>query len=423
MFFSCFRTKNRSIGRPPAVRAAFAGPGKRCCMLRPKSRVQQPGSSPAGASEPPSAPTHRMDGEAQPVVADPSKKRRRAERDKRRAEAFHAKRAKSDGGEGGEGGDSVAPPTAQTAVAQEGSAVPAAGDKKSRKAERDRRRAAAFLARKQQQAAADAVAGDGAPPTPGGPAVTPVVPPGAPAAPPAPTGGKKSERDRRRAEAHAAKKAAAAAAAAAGGGSKAGATQKVRRQGPKLGGEKPQWLLHQWKRVFVSNLGYEIDDATIRLFFAGGVSGKGEITRTKWLVDPATQKPKGCGFVTFSTAAAAKAAVDMDGTRMQCNTQKTAAGRPVRIAFQEPKVKKKSGGEEQPKKAKETARLEDKPRGCTTIHLSNLCYETTEEELKEWARGECGDVDTVKLVCNRKTKKSIGGGFVSFADTSSVDVS
>lgn len=380
-----------------------------------------------------------------------AKKRRRAERDKARAEAFHAKRKRAEAeaaaaspaaepaAKAPDGGDAAAAPSGVATPGSEVSTNNTTSAKAQRRAERDKRRAEAFHAK---QLAAEAAAGDA-------PAAASGVAPGsateAPAAQPAETEGsevpptkvdKRSERDRRRAEAfHAKKQAAAEAAPANGAGGETGPTAAVDSQptkkkpmserdkrraeafaekqkalhAPKNSkGEiaKPLWETHQWKRVFVANLAYDAPEELARQWFSNGTRQYGEIERITWLKDKETRTFKGCGFVHFSTAAAAKAAVDMNGSSLN--------GRKVKVAWQKDTPNKNEGGK--PTAAGESGALEIKPKGCVTVHLGNLDFETTEADMRKWAAENCGTVLIVKLLRNKKTQKSTGCGFVAFKD-------
>jgi len=192
---------------------------------------------------------------------------------------------------------------------------------------------------------------------------------------------KMSERDQRRAEAFAAK-------------------QKLKHAPKNAKGQpiKPLWETHCWKRVFVANLGYDTTDAQAQQFLANGTRQHGEIERTSWLTDQ-EKKFKGCGFVQFSTWQAAKAAVDMSGSQLN--------GRKVKVAWQQDKPKESKG-------PGQSGALTEKPDGCVTVHLGNLAFETTEAEIEAWAAENCGAVDVVRVLRNKKTQKSTGCGFVAF---------
>jgi nucleolin len=303
---------------------------------------------------------------------------KRSERDKRRAEAFHAKKKAAEAAAAASTAEGAA---AEPAAAPADAAGPEGSTKADKRSERDKRRAEAFHAKKQAAAAAAASGGadgDGVP--------------AEPAAADEPDQKKKkpmSERDKRRAEAFAEK-------------------QKLKHAPKNSKGEvaKPQWEVHQWKRVFVANMGYDVTEDLSRQWFSNGTRQYGEIERITWLKDPATRSFKGCGFIHFSTAAAAKAAVEMNGSSLN--------GRKVKVAWQKdtPKDQRQDKGA-----AGESGGLEEKPAGCVTVHLGNLDYATTEADIRKWATENCGTVAIVKLLRNRKTQKSTGCGFVAFTNS------
>ena len=299
---------------------------------------------------------------------------KRAARDAARAEAFHAKRR----------AQQAAAPVTPVAAAPAAPAAPAAaasqaaaaggegGGKKAKRSARDKARAEAFHAKKKAQEAGAAPAA-AAPEAPAAEAPA--------AAEPAAKKKKMSERDQRRAEAFAAK-------------------QKLKHAPKNAKGQpiKPLWETHCWKRVFVANLGYDTTDAQAQQFLANGTRQHGEIERTSWLTDQ-EKKFKGCGFVQFSTWQAAKAAVDMSGSQLN--------GRKVKVAWQQDKPKESKG-------PGQSGALTEKPDGCVTVHLGNLAFETTEAEIEAWAAENCGAVDVVRVLRNKKTQKSTGCGFVAF---------
>ena len=309
--------------------------------------------------------------------SDASGKRaaKRAARDAARAEAFHAKRRAQQAAAAP--APVAAAPAAAPALAPAVAAAPQAavggegGGKKAKRSARDKARAEAFHAKKKAQEAGAAPAAAPEAPAAEAPA----------AAEPAAKKKKMSERDQRRAEAFAAK-------------------QKLKHAPKNAKGQpiKPLWETHCWKRVFVANLGYDTTDAQAQQFLANGTRQHGEIERTSWLTDQ-EKKFKGCGFVQFSTWQAAKAAVDMSGSQLN--------GRKVKVAWQQDKPKESKG-------PGQSGALTEKPDGCVTVHLGNLAFETTEAEIEAWAGENCGAVDVVRVLRNKKTQKSTGCGFVAF---------
>ena len=74
-----------------------------------------------------------------------------------------------------------------------------------------------------------------------------------------------------------------------------------------------------------------------------------------------------------------------------------------------------SSDDDKPKESKgpgQSGALTEKPDGCVTVHLGNLAFETTEAEIEAWAAENCGAVDVVRVLRNKKTQKSTGCGFV-----------
>jgi RNA recognition motif-containing protein len=75
------------------------------------------------------------------------------------------------------------------------------------------------------------------------------------------------------------------------------------------------------KKLYVGNLGYEVDDATLQSWF----TEHGSVQSATVIMDRATSRSKGFGFVEMSTDAEAQAAIAaMDGQE--------AGGRTIRVA-------------------------------------------------------------------------------------------
>jgi len=84
-------------------------------------------------------------------------------------------------------------------------------------------------------------------------------------------------------------------------------------------------------KLFVGNLSWNTRDDNLRVAF----EKFGAITEAKVILDRATNRSRGFGFVTFQEdAAAEKAKAEMDG--------KTIDGRPIRVDF--PREREEGGG-------------------------------------------------------------------------------
>ncbi len=85
------------------------------------------------------------------------------------------------------------------------------------------------------------------------------------------------------------------------------------------------------KKLYVGNLSYDVDDAALKILF----SDHGTVTSANVIVDRATNRSKGFGFVEMSTDEEAKAAAEaLDGSEQ--------GDRAIRVS--EAKGEKKHGG-------------------------------------------------------------------------------
>ncbi|HET7649615.1 MAG TPA: RNA-binding protein [Gammaproteobacteria bacterium] len=65
----------------------------------------------------------------------------------------------------------------------------------------------------------------------------------------------------------------------------------------------------QQNKLYVGNFPYSVDESQIRGMF----SGYGEISELNLIMDRDTGRPKGFGFITFATQAAAEKALELNG--------------------------------------------------------------------------------------------------------------
>jgi len=85
-------------------------------------------------------------------------------------------------------------------------------------------------------------------------------------------------------------------------------------------------------KLFVGNLSYNIDSNGLRDLFAK----YGEITDAVVITDRDTGRAKGFGFVTFSKAEEAQAALEMNGQEIE--------GRALAVSIARPREDKPRGG-------------------------------------------------------------------------------
>lgn len=73
------------------------------------------------------------------------------------------------------------------------------------------------------------------------------------------------------------------------------------------------------KKLYVGNFPYSVDESQLRGIFAQ----YGEISELAMIMDRDTGRPKGFGFITFATQAAAEKALEQNG--------KDLGGRPLKV--------------------------------------------------------------------------------------------
>ncbi|MHB8425680.1 MAG: RNA-binding protein [Phycisphaerae bacterium] len=85
-------------------------------------------------------------------------------------------------------------------------------------------------------------------------------------------------------------------------------------------------------KLYVGNFPYTMDEAQLRGMF----SPYGEISEVALIMDRDTGRPKGFGFITFATQAAAEKAQELNG--------KDVGGRPLKVNMATDKPRPRSDG-------------------------------------------------------------------------------
>jgi RNA recognition motif-containing protein len=85
-------------------------------------------------------------------------------------------------------------------------------------------------------------------------------------------------------------------------------------------------------KLYVGNFPYSVDEAQLRGIF----SQYGEISQLALIMDRDTGRPKGFGFITFATQAAAEKALEQNG--------KDLGGRPLKVNIATDKPRTGGGG-------------------------------------------------------------------------------
>jgi len=164
-------------------------------------------------------------------------------------------------------------------------------------------------------------------------------------------------------------------------------------------------------RVFVGNLPWSIDDDKIKDFFKDA----GTVTEVHWLTNKTTGRFSGNGFLTFSSADEAIAAVALAGTELD--------GRQIKVDHAAPRAERGAAGaggfgDRTPRPDRGPREATPKPDGCTTVFLGNLSFSIDEDTVRSLF-SDCGDITSVRWV--ERDGQFKGCGFVEFSDSSATD--
>jgi len=156
--------------------------------------------------------------------------------------------------------------------------------------------------------------------------------------------------------------------------------------------------------LFVGNLSFDIDDATITKFFA---DNEVPIESVNWVEKEG--RFKGCGFVTLAAGASVDAALKLQGQDLM--------GRPIKIEQSNSQPRERTPGS-----ASRGAKVFEKtPRpdeGTDTLFVGNLSFQITEEGIRDFFK-DSGEVIAVRWI--EKEGQFKGLGFVQFDSVESAD--
>ncbi len=151
------------------------------------------------------------------------------------------------------------------------------------------------------------------------------------------------------------------------------------------------------KTVFVGRLSWNVDNDWLAQEFAEC----GEVVSARVQMDRNTGRSRGFGYVTFATAAAVEAALQLSGKEID--------GRPINVDKSEEKDRstvRQNRADKFGDKASEPA---------STLFVGNLSFNSTEDSLWE-VFATYGDVKSVRLPTDRETGNPKGFGYVEFTD-------
>lgn len=172
-------------------------------------------------------------------------------------------------------------------------------------------------------------------------------------------------------------------------------------------------------RLFLGNLPFKVDEASLNDFLSGGM------THVKWITDTETGKFYGSAFVEVRNSKVAAEAVAKAGTKLM--------GRPIKLNFAParsgdiwPPKKREVKGSDRDRKggqaggAGKTA-MSAKPDGCTKLFIGNLSYKVDDEEISKFFDTVGSEVKTVRFLYHQDSGDPKGVGFVEFWDTDACD--
>ena len=159
-------------------------------------------------------------------------------------------------------------------------------------------------------------------------------------------------------------------------------------------------------RLFVGNLPFTIDEASLGAFLPGKVSA------IKWITDKETGKFYGSAFIEMDNSKSAAAAVAMAGQQLM--------GRAVKINFAEarpgdvwppPKQSATTGGQAGGSGVKA---MSEKPEGCYKLFIGNLSYDIDDDAITKFFANVGAEVKAVRWIHHKDTGDFKGVGFVEF---------
>ena len=158
------------------------------------------------------------------------------------------------------------------------------------------------------------------------------------------------------------------------------------------------------RTVYIEGLPFEACEADVRAFFKGVKSGDVLSVRLPTWQD--SGRLRGYGHVEFTKAAAAKEALNLDGSYMGKRFIKVTTPMVPRILQQQ--------------QQHEIFGVE-RPPGCRSIFIKNLPYDTSEDELRE-AFKVFGPIVNVRIPMWGHTNQQKGSAYIDFKREDSAEI-
>ena len=164
-------------------------------------------------------------------------------------------------------------------------------------------------------------------------------------------------------------------------------------------------------RLFLGNLPFAVDEASLGAFFPG------ELTHIKWITDKETGKFYGSAFVEIDSSQSAADAVAMAGEKLM--------GRPIKINFAPardgdvwpPEKKVVSGGGGGQAGGKGVKAMSAKPKNCMKLFIGNLSYDIDDEGITKFFGAVDAEIKAVRWLHHKDSGDFKGCGYVEFWNT------
>lgn len=161
-------------------------------------------------------------------------------------------------------------------------------------------------------------------------------------------------------------------------------------------------------RLFLGNLPFAVDEASLRAFLPG------EVTHIKWITDKETGRFYGSAFIEMRNSKDAADATGINGAELM--------GRPVKVNFAParegdvwpPRNSVITGGQAQ---SKGTKSMSEKPEGCMKLFIGNLSYDIDDDVIHKFFANVDAEVKAVRWLHHKDSGDFKGVGFVEFWST------
>lgn len=161
-------------------------------------------------------------------------------------------------------------------------------------------------------------------------------------------------------------------------------------------------------RLFIGNLPFKVDEASLRDFLPG------ECTHIKWITDKETGRFYGSAFIEMRNSKDAADAMGINGAELMGRKLKLNYAPAREGDVWPPRNSVITGGQAQ---SKGTKSMSEKPEGCMKLFIGNLSYDIDEDGIHKFFGNVDAEVKAVRWLHHRDTGDFKGVGFVEFWST------